>query len=71
MQELTMNEIEQVIGGYSRAELGAAIVGGALAGGLFGSVAGAGIGAGPGALAGGISGGIAYLGSQLYLQMMR
>lgn len=65
IEELTMNEIELVNGGYSTGELGAAVAGGALAGGLFGSVAG-GIGAGPGAFAGGISGGLGYLGSELY-----
>ncbi|MGS0689621.1 Blp family class II bacteriocin [Shewanella sp. 30m-9] len=68
MEELTLNEMQMVNGGYSTAELGAAVFGGALAGGMFGSVAG-GIGAGPGAIAGGLSGGIGYLGSQLYLSM--
>jgi L-aminopeptidase/D-esterase-like protein len=65
IEELNMNEIEQVNGGYSTVELGAAVVGGAFAGGAFGAVAG-GVGAGPGALAGGMAGGLGYLGSELY-----
>jgi len=66
MKNLNVNEIQEVDGGYSTKELGAAVFGGALAGGAFGAVAG-GVGAGPGALAGGLSGGIGYLGREVYL----
>ncbi len=65
MQELTMNEIEQVNGGWSYSGLGQSVAGGAIAGALYGSVGGFG-GIAGGAFAGGVIGGIGYLGSQLF-----
>lgn len=67
MQELTMNEIEQVNGGWSYNGLGTAVFGGAIAGGLSGSLGGPG-GIVGGAFAGGVIGGISYLGAELMMR---
>lgn len=66
MQELTMNEIEQVNGGWSSSGLGTAVFAGGIAGGLTGSLGGPG-GIVGGAFAGGVIGGIAYLGAALMM----
>jgi len=62
--ELSLDELDNVEGGFWK-ELGGAILAGAATGGLGGSVVG-GVGAVPGAIGGGLLGGIGYCISSLF-----
>lgn len=61
MRELTINEVNFIAaaGGFSYAELGGAVVAGAVGGAMGGAMIG-GLGAGPGAIAGATIAGASY-----------
>jgi hypothetical protein len=62
--ELSLDELDDVAGGFWK-ELGAAIVAGAATGGIGGAAVG-GVGAVPGAIGGGLLGGIGYCITSLF-----
>jgi hypothetical protein len=62
--ELSLDELDNVAGGFWK-ELGAAIVAGGVTGGIGGAAVG-GVGAVPGAIGGGLLGGIGYCITSLF-----